>query len=187
MTIEQIIAQYGLFGLFLGAGFEGETMTVLGGLMAHRGLLPYWPAVLVAAGGSFFADQLFFQLGRRFRDHGFVRRMHARPAFARALAAFERHPLTFTFAFRFIYGLRTVSPVAIGTTRLATRTFVAVNAVAALVWAFIFVSLGYWCGEAIDTLFGRIRSIEHLLAGVVAVALIAALAIHYIRRRPPAA
>ena len=48
---------------------------------------------------------------------------------------FDRHPTLFVFAFRFLYGLRTVSPVAIGTTRLPTARFMALNGTAALVWA----------------------------------------------------
>lgn len=183
MSVEHLIAQYGLAGLFLGAGFEGETVTVIGGLMAHRGLLSYWPAVLAASAGSFAADQLFFLIGRRFRGHGLVRKAQARPAFAKALAAFERHPVLFTFAFRFLYGLRTVSPMAIGTTRLRVTTFLAINAVAAAVWGLVFVSLGYFCGQAVETLFGRIHALEPLIGGVVAVAVLIGLIGHFLHKR----
>lgn len=183
MSVEHLIAHYGLAGLFLGAGFEGETVTVIGGLMAHRGLLSYWPAVLAASAGSFAADQLFFLIGRRFRGHGLVRKAQARPAFAKALAAFERHPVLFTFAFRFLYGLRTVSPMAIGTTRLRVTTFLAINAAAAAVWGLVFVSLGYFCGQAVETLFGRIHALEPLIGGVVAVAVSIGLIGHFLHKR----
>ena len=148
--IESLIARYGLFALFLGAAFEGETVVVIGGIMVHRDLLPFLPAIAVAACGSFIADQIFFWIGRRHRDHRFVVRMKRRPAFARAVAAFERHPVAFTFAFRFLYGLRTVSPIAIGTTRLTTARFVTINAVAALAWAATFILLGYCFGHAFE-------------------------------------
>lgn len=183
MTVEHLIAEYGLVGLFLGAGFEGETVTVIGGLMAHRGLLAFWPAVVAASAGSFVADQLFFLIGRRFRGHGFVRRAQTRPTFAKAIATFDRYPIAFTFAFRFIYGLRTVSPIAIGTTRLRATTFIAVNAVAAAVWGLLFVSLGYWCGQAVEAMFGRIHRVEPLLGGAVAVALVIGFVLHRIRTR----
>ncbi len=183
MTIEHLIGQYGLAGLFLGAGFEGETVTVIGGLMAHRGLLAFWPAVLAASAGSFVADQLFFMIGRRFRGHGLVRKAQAKPAFAKALATFERYPVAFTFAFRFLYGLRTVSPMAIGTTRLAASTFVAINVVAAAVWGLVFVSLGYWCGQAVEAMFGRIHALEPLIGGVVVVAALIGLGVHFVLKR----
>lgn len=180
--IEHLIVRYGLLGLCIGAGLEGETVTVIGGIMVHRGLLPFWPAVIAAGAGSFVADQLFFLLGRRFRESRRVRSLHDRPAFARAIATFERHPLGFTFAFRFLYGLRTISPIAIGTTRLPAAKFMAVNLASALVWGLLFVLLGFVSGHAIEVIFGRIQSIEHLLIAVLVCALAVALGLRLFLR-----
>lgn len=157
-------------------------MVVLGGIMVQRGVLPYLPAIASAAAGSFIADQIFFQLGRRFRDHRYVRRLQAKPAFARAMAAFDKRPILFVFAFRFLYGLRTVSPVAIGTTQLPARTFMIVNALAAIVWAALFVSLGMFFGTAIESAFGKVRSIGHILLPVAAALAVLALVVMGIRR-----
>jgi membrane protein DedA with SNARE-associated domain len=182
ITLDQIIAAYGLPGLFLGAGVEGETMVILGGVMVHRGILAYLPAVVAAAAGSFVADQIFFFIGRRFRHHRFVRRFQDKPAFAKALSAFDRHPALFIFAFRFLYGLRTVSPLAIGTTRLPARTFLLVNALAAIVWGAVFVTVGYCFGTAIEAAFGRLRSAEHIAFAAIGVAVIVGLAVAIAKR-----
>lgn len=182
MSLEQVISEYGLVGLALGAGLEGETVVIIGGLMTHRGILPFWPAVAAAALGSFLADQLFFLLGRHFRGHRFVHRFQRRPAFARALAAFDKYPVSFVFAFRFLYGLRTVSPLAIGTTRLSARKFLAINAAAAMVWALVFVTIGHWFGQAIEAEFGRIKSAEHLVGVVLAAAAILGIAVMLMRK-----
>lgn len=173
MTIEALIARYGLGALLLGAGIEGETVVVLGGIMVQRGVLPYAGAILAAAIGSFVADQLFFAAGRRFRDNARVRRWRGKPAFARALTTFERHPTLFVFAFRFLYGLRTVSPVAIGTTQLPLSRFVLLNGAAALLWATTFVSIGYWFGHGLSELIGRwLPSWQVLAGGGVAIVLL---------------
>lgn len=183
MTIETLIARYGLFALFAGAGIEGETMVVLGGIMVQRGVFPFAGAVLAAAAGSFIADQLFFAGGRRFRNHPRVRRIAVRPAFARALRAFERRPTLFVFAFRFLYGLRTVSPVAIGTTHLPTARFMLLNGAAALLWATIFVSIGYWFGHGLSAAIGRwLPSWQVLTAGGIAAVLAGAIAWIWRRR-----
>lgn len=183
MTLETLIAQYGLAALFVGAGVEGESVVMLGGLMVHRGLLPYWPAIAAAAGGTFLADQAFFLLGRKFRDHPRVRTLMARPAFARAAAIFARHPTAFVFAFRFLYGLRIASPLAIGTTALPAVRFLLLNALAALLWATIFVTLGYWFGLGLEAAFGRFRAIEHLLLIGLGAAAAVALLGWLVRRR----
>jgi membrane protein DedA with SNARE-associated domain len=182
MTLEAIVARYGLAALFLGAGFEGEIAVVTGGLLAHRGLFPLWGAMLVACAGSFCADQMWFFVGRRFQHSERVRRAQARPAFAKALAMFHRHPVGFIFAFRFIYGLRTISPIAIGTTQVSPRLFVAVNLVSAIVWAVLFTSIGYVFGHGFARLLGRyLPSTPVLIAIVVGVLAIAGI-IHLIRR-----
>ncbi|MBB3936570.1 DedA family protein [Aureimonas phyllosphaerae] len=167
MTIESLVAQYGLPAIFLGAGFEGETVAILAGVAAHAGTLGYWPTVLVAGLGSFTADQIFFVCGRFFRHAQFVRRISARPFFAKALNAFEKRPLLFTFGFRFVYGFRTVSPIAIGTTQLPTLRFVLINVAAATTWALVFVSAGFWFGHGIETIFGHLRSHHRLLVFIV--------------------
>ncbi len=43
----------------------------------------------------------------------------------------------FILAFRFIYGMRTVSPVIIGLSSVSARRFVVLNAVAAIVWGVV--------------------------------------------------
>ena len=85
MMIQPLIARYGLAAIFIGAGVEGETSVIAGGVFAHKQFFPLWAAMLSAAAGSFFADQLFFMAGRHYRDHRFVRRITQKPAFAKAL------------------------------------------------------------------------------------------------------
>ncbi|UIJ73169.1 DedA family protein [Aurantimonas sp. HBX-1] len=183
MNLADLIAHYGLAALFVGSGLEGETVVVFGGLMAHRGFFGFGPAVLAAAAGSFIADQIFFALGRRYRDTRLVRRIRERPGFRRALRTFERYPNLFIFGFRFVYGLRTVSPVAIGTTDVSAWRFVAVNAVAACTWAATFVSLGYLFSRSIEAVMGRLGPVEHWAIGAVGVALLLVLLIRFARRR----
>jgi membrane protein DedA with SNARE-associated domain len=183
VTLEAILTQYGLAALFLGAGIEGETVVVLGGVMVHRGLIAYPAAIAAAALGSFIADQIFFALGRRFRDHRYVRRAQQKAAFRRAIDVFERRPVLFVFGFRFLYGLRTVSPIAIGTTELPASRFMAINALAAMVWATVFVTLGYLFGQGIEAAFGRVRDVGHVLVPALAVLLLVGLVAHLRHRR----
>ena len=183
VTLEAIVARYGLAALLLGAGFEGEMAVVTGGLLAHRGLFPLWAAMLVACAGSFAADQMWFYVGRRFRHSARVRRAQQRPAFAKALAMFERRPIGFIFAFRFIYGFRTVSPIAIGTTQVSPRLFVAVNLVSAIVWGVAFTAIGYVFGHGFARLVGRVVPDTRTLIAIVAAAAVLGAAVYLISRR----
>ena len=166
MTIESLITEYGLAAIFLGAGIEGETCVVAGGVLAHRHLLPLWTVWLAATSGSFVADQLFFASGRYFRDHPRVQRMAAKPGFAKALVTLERHPVLFVMGFRFLYGLRTVSPIAIGTSHIRTRIFLPLNALAAAIWAVLFTAIGYIFGHGIEELLSGFLAPDRLLPAV---------------------
>ncbi|MDE0878768.1 MAG: DedA family protein [Sphingomonas bacterium] len=186
MSIEALVAQYGLPALFIGAGLEGEAAVVAGGLLAHRGLVPIGGAMAAVSLGSFVADQLWFQVGRRFRDARLVKKARAQPAYARAMRLLERYPIGFIFAFRFIYGLRTVSPIAIGTSNVSGRTYLAVNAAAAVIWGCCFTLAGYVFGKSIEEFFGRFGPHGHqwlyLAAAIVIVGAAAGL-FHWRRRK----
>jgi membrane protein DedA with SNARE-associated domain len=158
MTIEAIVAHYGLAALFAGAALEGEAAVMAGGILAHRGLLSLPLAMVAAALGSYAADQAWFYAGRRFRDHRWIAAARARPAFARAVAAFERHPTGFIFAFRFLYGLRTVSPIAIGSTQVSARRYAIVNGASAACWAVLFTAIGFLFGHGFERLLGRLAA-----------------------------
>ena len=150
MDFGQLVQDIGPWAIALGSGFEGETAAIAGGVMAHRGIFPIWAAWLACAFGAFVADEMFFQIGRRFRDRPFVTRVRQKPAFARAVAFIERYPNAFIFIFRFLYGLRTVSPIALGLTNIPLRRFATLNALACLVWSAIYTAVGFWFGPTVD-------------------------------------
>lgn len=161
--IEGWIAHYGLIAIVVGAALEGETVAMIGGMSAHRGLLALpavWAAVLA---GTLLADQGLFYAGRLLKDRPRVAKICASPRFAKAQARFERHPQTFVMLFRFFYGLRTVSPLLIGTSGFSPARFAILNLVAAIAWSSLFVGLGYAFGLGIERLWNRIPAFHQWL------------------------
>lgn len=180
--IEALFAKYGLLAIFLGAGIEGETAVMIGGAVAHRGLVSPLAAVLAAGLGSFAADQLLFSVGRRYRGHERIIRYSKNAAFQRALALVERHPKGFIFGFRFIYGIRIASPLALGTTRIPAKTFIVLNFFSALLWAACFITLGYVFGTTVKALLGKFHRFEFAVIAIV-LAVICVAVVRSIKRR----
>lgn len=183
MTIETAIARFGLLAVFVGAAVEGETAVVTGGLLAHEQLLPLGGVMIAAAAGSLLADQALFFIGRRYREHRRIRAIMSRPQFAKAWTMLERYPRRFIFAFRFLYGLRTISPIAVGTSSVPARVFLLLNLLAAIVWAVAATAIGYAFGHGIEVMIGEMRRIEHVAAAAGALIAIALATAWFVRRR----
>jgi membrane protein DedA with SNARE-associated domain len=160
---------FGYLAVVVGTFFEGETVLVLAGLASHRGYLSL-PAV-IAAGfvGTLAGDQLYFQLGRRRGEAFLARRPRLRARIGRARGFLERHHVAFILGFRFLYGLRTVSPFAIGMSDVPFARYLLLNAIGALIWAVTIALLGYSVGQSAEIVLGRAREIEAwLFAGIAA-------------------
>lgn len=56
MDLNTLISQYGYAALVLGSLAEGETVTLLGGVAAHQGLLKFPLVVLSVALGGMIGD-----------------------------------------------------------------------------------------------------------------------------------
>jgi membrane protein DedA with SNARE-associated domain len=153
--MEEFLQQYGPIGIFLGAGFEGQTALIVGGILARQHILQLWVVLLCATAGSGIVDHLLFVAGRRFRTHRWVVRATQQVAFARALNFIEKFPISYILAFRFIFGLRVASPIAIGVSQVPTWRFTLLNILGAVIWASAFTMAGFIFGEAIHNLLGR--------------------------------
>jgi membrane protein DedA with SNARE-associated domain len=173
MTIEAFIQQYGYAAVLVGTFLEGETVLVIGGFAAHRGYLDF-PWVLMAAfTGSLLGDQLYFLLGRRYSNAILRRRPAWAPRIARAGQLIGRHRTLVILAFRFIYGLRTVIPFALGMSSVPFRQFLFLNLVGALAWSVVVGTAGYLFGHVLELLLEDVRRYE--MAIIALLALIGAL------------
>jgi membrane protein DedA with SNARE-associated domain len=184
--MEEFLRQYGPIGIFLGAGFEGQTAVIVGGILARQHILHLWLVLLSATAGSGAVDHLLFVAGRRFRTHRWVVRAQEQPAFSRALGFIEKYPISYTLAFRFIFGLRVASPIAIGVTQVPTWRFTLLNIAGAVLWATTFTMAGFIFGEAVHNLLGKGHHAGQwtlAAAGAIVVAVAITWAVRYLLRR----
>ena len=159
MEFNQLIAEHGdWFYLiaFVWTFLEGETVVVFAGFAAAQGLLN--PVLLLAATGlgSFAGDQSWFWIGRRFGVRLLDRFPRWRNGVDAALRWLERYDTGFILSFRFIYGVRNFSSFAMGLSAIRGRRFLALNFLAAALWAAGFIALGYFLGHAFRAMLGDI-------------------------------
>jgi membrane protein DedA with SNARE-associated domain len=183
MSLQDVLDHYGYLAIFIGTFLEGETILVLGGFAAHRGYLDLAAVVAAAFAGTLFGDQLYFFLGRRQGAAMLARRPHWEPRVARVRGLMRRHEIALILGFRFLYGLRTVTPLALGMSGIRPLRFALLNVPAAFGWAIAIGVLGYELGSAFQGLLGDLKRFEGALFAAIAAAGAALWLVSWIRRR----
>ncbi|EMD1840349.1 DedA family protein [Raoultella planticola] len=182
MDINNLISHYGYAALVIGSMAEGETITLLGGVAAHQGLLKFPLVVISVALGGMIGDQLLYLLGRRFGGKLLKRFSHHQARIRKAQRMIQRRPYLFVIGTRFMYGFRVIGPLLIGASRLPPKVFLPLNVLGALVWALIFTTLGYLGGEAIGPWLHHLDAhLKHWIWLILVVALV--VAAHWLFRR----
>ncbi|MCX5851503.1 MAG: DedA family protein [Deltaproteobacteria bacterium] len=160
MPLEQLITNYGYIIIFFGTLLEGETVLVLAGFLAHRGYLELPLVIITAFAGSFIGDQFFFYLGRIKGISLIERHLSWKAKYDRASALLHKHQIPVILCFRFIYGMRTITPFLIGLSRVKPSIFFLLNGIGALLWAVVIGFLGYFIGNALELIFQEVRRYE---------------------------
>jgi membrane protein DedA with SNARE-associated domain len=168
LSLAEFVESYGYLALVAGTFLEGETVVVLAGFAAHRGYLSLPLVMLAAFTGTFLGDQLYFHLGRRKGEAFLRRRVTWAPKLKRVQGLIERHHILFILGFRFVYGIRTVSPFAIGVSDVPTRRYLVLNLFGAALWAAAVAYLGYSLGEAAEVLLGHVHRYELAIFATIA-------------------
>jgi membrane protein DedA with SNARE-associated domain len=166
--LESFIQNYGYGALFLGTLVEGETILILAGIMAHLGLMKLPAVILVAFAGSLLGDQLYFLLGRRkgaalLEKHPLWKRRSDK-----VYRALRRYRNWIMIGFRFVYGMRTVTPLVLGMDRtIPARRFILLNMAGAALWSVVVALGGYFFGQVLQLFLEDIRRYEMELLLIV--------------------
>ena len=161
MTLGYFVSHYGYVTLFIGVFLEGETFLIAAGFAAHLGHLSLTWVILIAFAGSLSGDQFYFFLGR-VRGKAFL---HKRPRWEakvkRVWTLFEHYRTLLMLGFRFLYGLRTVTPFAIGLSGVSGIRFFVCNIIGGAVWSVAVAFVGYLFGAIAEAVLVDVKQYEH--------------------------
>lgn len=161
--------------VLFGSMIEGETIILTASALAAAGYLSIYKVGSIAFCSTLLVDQALFFIGH------FLYKNPGRPLSERypklykksrrAVVLLKKYDTWFILSFRFIYGIRAISPVVIGLCGSQPPRFMFLNAVSALVWAVISCSLGYCLGDFLFDDNGRIieQHMHHLQYGILGV------------------
>jgi len=165
--LNNLLMTYGYPLIFLGTFFEGETIMILGAFAAHRGYLNIELVMLAGFLGTLFGDQLWFWVGRRHGKEWLMRKPDRAHRVQRVQRLLERHSTLIIVGFRFLYGLRTITPLALGASDVDWRKFAILNVIGAFVWAVAIGWLGFAFSSVAETVLGEAKRYEVALTGII--------------------
>jgi len=169
MDLQQLVIDYGYVALFIGTFLEGETILVIAGFLASRHYLELPWVVVSAFLGTFAGDQTFFYLGR-YKGIAFLEK---RPLWHskidKVFDLLHRHQIKVVLGFRFLYGVRNVTPFVIGASRMNPIKFFVLNFLGALVWAISVGYLGFLFGDIAEKMMGQIQKYEMYILGALVI------------------
>lgn len=173
--------------LFLGACVEGESIVLTASFLAYTGFLSLPAVMTIAFTATLVADQTLFYLGRFYGPTVLARYPSLKDKSQRVFNLLHRYNILFILGFRFIYGIRTVSPFVIGTGGITIKRFTILNLIAAIIWTVVSClggySLGYFFYDSIHEIFHNIVHYQKMIVIWVVSVVGAAIGLIYAWRR----
>ena len=145
------LVTYGYIGLFLyslGGGFVG---LVAAGVLSFMGKMDLATSIGVAFAGNALGDILLFWLTRYQKSMMMEGLRKHRRKLALSHILMKKHGDWVIFIQKFIYGLKTVVPIAIAMTKYDFKKFAILNVFAAAIWALAFGLSSYYFGAVLKS------------------------------------
>ena len=181
MTPESLLQQYGYYAVFLGTFLEGETILVVAGFLAERKYLALPTVILVAFAGAFSGHVFWFWVGRTRGLQTLKRFPKVERHFAKGIRLFERYGAPTIFISQYLYGLRISCAIIVGISKISTLKFLLYQGISCITWAALIGTLGYYFGEAVETVLGKAAHVERY--GLMVLLLVAFVMFIYHRRK----
>ena len=177
--VHDLVAQYGYLIVFVAVAIEslgvpvpGETALVVAGAFASKGTLNPWLVGGIAVVGAVIGDNIGYWIGRRWgrkltQVRG-IRRIYDPARLAVADRFFEKHGFLAVMLGRFVALLRIFAGPLAGMHHMPWGRFLVANALGAVIWVSVVVSIAYAIGEKALTAIERAGYFG--LAALVAIA-----------------
>ncbi|MFO8025728.1 DedA family protein [Thiohalophilus sp.] len=170
MTLESAIATYGYLAIIIGVFVEGEGIVLTAGFLAHQGLLKLNWVMTASVFGSILTYQFFFLLGR-LKGRQVLRNRpgwQSRVECTRTLL--ERHNILIILGYRGLFGLRAITPFALGMTNINYLRFTLLDLIPATIWGIGVSWAGYALGKGAEKLLHNLEDYRLWMAGAMVMA-----------------
>jgi membrane protein DedA with SNARE-associated domain len=150
------LATYGYIGLFLYSLGGGFVAIIGAGVLSFLGEMDLSLSILIAFVANFLGDFLLFYMARYQKSMMMDGLRKHRRKLALSHVLMKKYGSWIIFFQKFVYGIKTLIPIAIGLTKYDFKRFAVLNVLSAAVWALVFGLGSYYSGSALVKVAGFI-------------------------------
>ncbi len=152
------LSTYGYIILFLYSFGGGFFALIAAGALSYMGKMDISTSIAVAVISNYIGDMFLFYMARYNKQFTQPYMKNHRRKFALSHVLIKKYGNWVVFIQKYIYGVKTLVPIAFGLTKYSFVKFGILNAPASIFWGLFFGLLSYWGGEQIVNAFGYIKS-----------------------------
>jgi len=165
--MEDLIRDWGYIILFLYSFGGGFLALVVAGILAFSGELNIFVVILVAGAANFVGDQFLFTLARKNKAQAKQMMQKHRRKIAMAHLMMRKYGSWVIFLQKYIYGIKTLIPLAMGLTKYDYKKFMFFNVFATALWAILIGSAAYMLGDLVYTYIDEFKSYGLALVAII--------------------
>ncbi len=152
------LSTYGYIILFLYSFGGGFFALVAAGALSFMGEMDITISIIVAVIANYLGDMVLFYMARYNKQFTQPYMKNHRRKFALTHVLIKKYGNWVIFIQKYIYGVKTLVPIAFGLTKYSFAKFGIINIPASILWALFFGLLSYWGGEQIIKAFDYIKT-----------------------------
>ncbi|WP_419770124.1 MAG: DedA family protein [Candidatus Marinarcus sp.] len=149
--MEDLIKEWGYIILFLYSFGGGFLALAAAGVLSYTGDLNIVLSILVAGSANFIGDQFLFYLARKNKLYAKEMMQKYGRKVALAHLMMRRYGSYVIVVQKYIYGIKTLIPLAMGLTKYDAKKFMLFNILATVLWGVVVGYASYFMGEVILT------------------------------------
>jgi len=150
------LATYGYIGLFLYSLGGGFVALVGAGVLSFMGKMDLTLSITIAFFANAIGDMMLLYMARYQKSMMMEGLKQHRRKLALAHIMMKKNGSWIILFQKFVYGIKTLIPIAIGLTKYDIKKFAVLNVLSAAVWALVFGFGSYYSGEVLVEFAGLV-------------------------------
>ena len=144
-----LLIDWGYLAIMLGVFIEGEIFLIMVGISTAAALFSYPLAIIAVTFAAILHDNGLFIFSKFMGKKVLEKKASWHYTVQKSLKILDKYESLAILSIRFLYGLRTITLLVVGLSKVSRIKFICLDSLSSLIWSTIYISLGYLFGNTI--------------------------------------